>query len=740
MSQVNKILNPIVTELEATPETATLPLSAPPAANLGARLWQAVVGWGREEWQQWRRAFSGLAIYVLLLASLILLSLAWQSPFSYTLDTSTALNLDQPFMHNFNAIENTDPKTLKGNWFRWSKGEGTLAFAGVGRRDYSVQLNVAGSANPDPAYSLYANTQLIAQGKLEPGQKTYQFNVPASAISNKDGDLILTLKVPEFNPDKSDVRSLGFAFFSAKIEATSDGLILPPPNQLAALLGVILLAYVLLARAGFQTWRAAGGAGVLTLALTYGISTPGVRPWLTIFGTQLAFAFGWAVLMLVLLAIPMRRVWSNRWESRWALAIFGLALAVRLGGMLHPQAYHAVNEVDMGFHVNQMAVFWDAHLWWHKITSGEWGNRETYYPVTTYFLTGLFQWLISDRFLLLLVWMQTFEASRILLIYYLVKKTTGDGRSAVLAGFFMAVLPVNMLSLAWGQVANLFAEWLVLVALCLIVVKWDELRKPVYFAILTLTLLASFITHPGEVGISGLVFLLIGVVLWRRLGWRKSRLYLGIYILSVVLALASYHWMTVRDMVPEALDSISAKLNGTSVVSAVDPDAKTPTGIRVGGSVDDPGLGLPISYVHSLPEAVVEGFKGFWHEIRVYFDFFPVLMLPWALWWLWRTGRSSDEWSPFKQRLFWTGVVWTGVAIIFALVGLFLNLYVRYSLFMLPFVAIGAGLFLGRFWQRQRSAGQSWVALFLIFAFGSWIAFGTLTVFYDRLIYYLHGA
>ena len=731
MSQAKEriIANRIVAEPEATAPTVV-----ESGRVAGRRSVGAMVGsWGRDEGGRWRRVLGGFAPLVLLFGALLLLGLAWQVPFSYTLDASTELNLDQPFLHNFRSeIERTD-KTPQGQYFRWSKGEGSLLFPGIGRRDYRVQLTLAGSANPNPTYILYANSQKLAEGKLEAGLKSYVFDVPAGAISNKNGDLQLRLEVPSFQPP-GDSRELGFVFFSAKLDATDTGLIVPPLEQLGLLVGLIMLVYALLGRAGFAPWRAAGGAAFGAAVLAYVIATPGVRVWLTIFSTQLAYAFGLALLLVVALDVPMRRVWGSGWEARWTLTFFGLAFAFRLAAALHPQAGGSI--VDLGFHAHRMAALWDQHLWWDKITSTEWGNRQTYYPHTVHLLAGLFQWLIPDRNLLLLTWMNIFEASRVLLVFYLVKRATGDGRSAVFAAFFMAALPINMLSLEWGQVANLFAEWLVLVALCMAVVRWEELRKVPLFVVLTLTLLASFIVHPGEVLLSGIVFGAIGLVFWRTgNGGRQARIFLASYLLAIGLAFASYHWVTVRDMIPEALDSFNSRLQGNSVSSS-----SAQTGFRTGGSVSDSRMGFIIKKdVKTVPEMLVEGVKGFWREIRIYFDVFPVLMLPWALWWLWRTSRRDNSYGPFKQRLFWAGVIWTITAVVFAIVGLLLNLYVRYSLFMLPFVAIGAGLFLGRLWQRQTGPGQGWAIRLFVVALGGWITVGTLALLLDRVIYYLHG-
>lgn len=715
-----------------------MPEQAAPARSPGQRASSALSNWGRYELRLWRPVFSGPAPYALLLALLLLFVLAWQVPFSYSFNADDELHLDQPFLKNFNAPE----KAPNGPRFRWSKNEGSLDFPGIGKRSYRLQLNIAAGPNPNRHYVLYANKTKIAEAELNEAPQTYTFDIPAEAVSGKDGNLRVTLQVAGFTP-KGDSRELGFVLFGAKLEPLGGGWTVPPPLQIGWMLGTMLLLYALLARAGFAAWRASAATFGLALVPAYVLATPGARIWLTVYSSQVAFAFGWALLMVVLLDIPMRRVWEAGWERRWVLSIFGLTLALRLTGLLHPQSGPSIT--DLGFHLHRYADLWQGGQWWYKITSAEWGNRDTYYPLTVYLLMGPFNWLFGgDTRLMQIFWIATFESSRVLLVYYLVKKATGEARSAVIAAFFMAALPVGMLSVAWGQVANLFGEWLILVALCLVVVKWEKLRHPAYFLTLAITILATFIVHPGEVLLSGLAFLALGLVLWLSRGSRKqARIMLAAFLLAVVLSFASYHWVTVQTMVPQALDSLNAKLHGGTVSKE---SAAKCNGTKVSGQVEDARLGLPKQCIQGgLADILPEGLKTYWREIRIYFAVFPVLMLPWGLWWLWRTSRPSagpeafEKYAGSRRRLFWAGIVWTAIAVLFALVGLLVNLYVRYQLFMLPIVAIGAGLFLGQLWQRLDKMGRGGVAAFLTFALGAWVALGTLALFLDRMIYFAHG-
>ena len=64
---------------------------------------------------------------------------------------------------------------------------------------------------------------------------------------------------------------------------------------------------------------------------------------------------------------------------------------------------------------------------------------------------------------------------------------------------------------------------------------------------------------------------------------------------------------------------------------------------------------------------------------------------------------------------------WAVAVVLFALVGWVANLYVRYSLFLLPAVAIGAGMLLSLLWARGRLGAALTLLVVLFFAFNSLI-------------------
>ena len=123
----------------------------------------------------------------------------------------------------------------------------------------------------------------------------------------------------------------------------------------------------------------------------------------------------------------------------------------------------------------------------------------------------------------------------------------------------------------------------------------------------------------------------------------------------------------------------------------------------------------------------------------MYFLVLPILVVPWLLWWLWYSSRKAGpdradaKIRRGQRRLFWAVVAWFTTAGLFAIIGLSINLYVRYSLFLLPIAALALGVFLahvgrrGGWWGNLLTVGVS--VYFLVTA---------LALYYDRIIYALH--
>ena len=155
---------------------------------------------------------------------------------------------------------------------------------------------------------------------------------------------------------------------------------------------------------------------------------------------------------------------------------------------------------------------------------------------------------------------------------------------------------------------------------------------------------------------------------------------------------------------PLGLDELRAALAGqvsalsgpsgvgkSSLVNALYPGLN----LRVGGSVADRSLGLPVRFVDNWREWLTGGLEGFRNEARAYYRAWPLFGALLGFVGLWRSRGSTG-----RTRAVLVACAWAVAVITFALVGWIANLYVRYALFALPIVALGTGLLLGLLGRR----------------------------------------
>ncbi|HMA37235.1 MAG TPA: hypothetical protein VKY74_22460, partial [Chloroflexia bacterium] len=129
--------------------------------------------------------------------------------------------------------------------------------------------------------------------------------------------------------------------------------------------------------------------------------------------------------------------------------------------------------------------------------------------------------------------------------------------------------------------------------------------------------------------------------------------------------------------------------------------------IKIGGEVNDLSLGLRQRIVQDRGTWLVEGLRSFGAEAWAYFHAWPLLWAPLGFF----VARRGPE--PARRRMLTAAGVWAALALLYALVGWAANLYVRYALFLLPWVALGSGLLLSNLVARGR-AGRWLVAALML--------------------------
>lgn len=758
------------------------------------------------------RPLANPALYGLLLGAALLISLAYQRTPLYAIAIGGAPEQDRPYIDDFHDSEATTPGNEQFR-FRWTRGESVVRLPGLGARDYQLRLTLTGGPNPARTFRVAVNGNQLhgphgsAETPFGPGLQEYRFDLPAAFVAS--GDVVVLLAVAPFTP-QGDSRDLGLALNRVEVAPEGGGLTLPAYAELAWLTAAVGLVFAVLARCGFGTRAALAGGALWALGEAGFIAFD--RLWLTLLGSTIAWVLLAAGLLIAALDPPLARAWRRfGWAEeraggrRWLLALFGTVFVLRLCGVLHPHIFI----YDIGFHVNRLINVAEEGQYVLKVKSAEWGNRYTYYPPTMYLVLAPLRFLLADKALLIKVFAVTLDSTRILLLYLLVRRATGSARAALLAGFFLAALPISILAYQWGIFSNLFGEWFVLAALCLVVLAYERLRQPAIGAALAAALFMAFVSHPGVILLSGAVFLAIVALFWIARETRgQAGVLAAIYAVALLLSFAAYHRQTVGEMLPQAWQMAQRVVLGAGAGAGTEPTK--PTGlscqrdtsdaalkVQVGGPVFDPSLGLNPRCVHSWPDVLGGGLLGFWAEAVAYFRLLPLAAVPFALLWLrrrqaagtgrWRAGRrfvpaplalgagdaaparpvlatemavlstlgrvdaapmptqaavgsepggghaaGAEQATALQRRLFWCGIAWLVTAGGFAIVGLVLNLYVRYSLFLAPIAATCAGLFLARVWETGRWGRLAVWAIALSFGLAG------LALWYSRITFAGH--
>lgn len=647
----------------------------------------------------------GLALVVL---TPILLFLIYQVRLGQTIHVGV-LTDDKPYVVRMN-----DPEQTNFGLYRWTSADSLVRLPGQGGGPYRLTLQMAGSANPHPSVEVLVNGTSLRHFELSPGLAVYTVDVPASATTS--GDLLIELRATAFQP-RGDARQLGVVLTSVTATPTGDPGLLPPPIGVALpFWGLVLLAYLFAWIAGFGP-RGAGLSGGLVALGGAGLLLIN-RPWLTVWlatgGLLHAALTGLVLLILLRLLVPplyrLAGLDSGQHEIRWPLLVASLLFVAHFGGDLHPHT----RVVDLMFHVNRYNnVNRDGQLLL-MVESREWGTRETVYPPTAYLFMRPLRPLMPDVVTTVLFFMALAEATRLCLVYLVARKATADPLAGRFAAIIFGIVPMAYLPFSWGIATNIFGTWCITAIFALLALGYDQLRRPLLAATLTFIATLGLLAHPGEFVLTaatlGGAIVLFGIA--NRPHFRGPwPVLLGTVLLSGALAFALLYRLVAADMLSKGAETLGQKLGGGGGAQ----------GWRVGGAIDDGILGLKGYRVTTLPALLRGGLVGYWREAWGYYYLWPpvgaLAALP-----LMRGTRAL-------ARLRLTSILWWLVALLFALAGLLLNVYVRYAYYLLPAVAIGAGFTLARLSRHGRWA-QIAITVLLITttAAGLWLWYLRISV------------
>ncbi|HET9494761.1 MAG TPA: hypothetical protein VFR15_11065 [Chloroflexia bacterium] len=653
----------------------------------------------------------GVYFGVLLMA--VLSVAAYQVRPSY--DVAPGVPYDRGLISGFHDAEFTPPDAgLPYTRFRWSAGNASyIYFDGVGHQDFDAVVMVNGSrpeGAPPATMRLRAGDTVLLDTTVPPGISEHRFRVPREAVTG--GSVALRMDTNSFTVP-GDRRELGIILLRVRLDpgAGSDLFVEPHAGTIAALAGAVGLLCLLLA---FMSWGAGtvGLAGALLSLLASGLLAFD-RLWLT----QRGWPWAWAQALLVGAVVAALCWWVGGWliaaggvpwspAVRRALVTLVLVVfAVRLAGQLHPGIF----VYDLGFHANILAMVERGQLLFttQPAEFGGTGHSTFYLPTASLFIAPL-HWLMGDDRLAIRIFTVAAGTLGALPVFYVASRVMRSVRAGLFSAALYLIFPISVIIFSWGITTNIFGEFLALCALAVFVGSGPHLtpRRPAFWALSVLAML-TLLSHPGVLVLFSVALIgaCLAMLLWARSeeGRRHSLRGLSAYALAGVAAFVVYF----RNFVPElaaSLVRITGERGSEGVVHVV------------GGSVEDPGIGLFQREVDNFADWLLWGLRGFWGEFQAYYRVWPVVAAALGVWLVRLVARRRRQ--DFRRRALLAAVAgWAFAVALLALAGWTANLFVRYMLFALPIVALGSGVLLASLTTRGRWGLPLSVLVAVFFAF-----------------------
>jgi hypothetical protein len=405
--------------------------------------------------------------------------------------------------------------------YRWSSDRSTISLPGLGRSDWVITLDAI-LRHPDDApldATVYANGSPI--GKLpDGGPRRLSLLVPAALMPN--GDLTLTITSNVYQ----DPRPLGALIYELRVAPAGPGGWLPPADSLLYALVIALCLYLCLLRmTGWATTSAVLTFGVV-LSGTWALSA--ARYPAAFMLPRLAGLALWSVVLLLalerLLPWLFRRagVPLSQWALRGLLLIFFAGYWIKAGGMLYPYFIG----IDVAWHMGkvrqimagQLPLFYGVNSPLNESTmpTAEWGANRPVIPYSPWFhiFAVLFTFVPLPLVLTANMFSALVDGSRVLLIALLGRKAGLDERESLLAGLLYAVTPATFLLHSWGNIPTTFGMWWTLLCTTYIVVAYRRLDKPWPFVVLALLLTATLLIYTVMAAFMMFFLILLIPALW----------------------------------------------------------------------------------------------------------------------------------------------------------------------------------------------------------------------------------
>ncbi|HET9221646.1 MAG TPA: hypothetical protein VFO07_04045, partial [Roseiflexaceae bacterium] len=524
------------------------------------------------------------------------------------------------------------------------------------------------------------------------GPRRLSLLVPAALIPN--GDLTLTITSNVYQ----DPRPLGALIYELRVAPAGPGAWLPPADSLLYALVIALCLYLCLLR--MTTWATTSAVLAFGVVLMGAWALSTARYPAAFMLPRLAALAIWSVVLL--LALERLLPWLFRragvplssWALRGLLLIFFGGYWIKAGGMLYPYFIG----IDMAWHMGkvrqilagQLPLFYGINSPLNESTmpTAEWGANRPVIPYSPWFhiFAILFTFVPLPLVLTANMFSALVDSSRVLLIALLGRKIGLDERESLLAGLLYAVTPATFLLHSWGNIPTTFGMWWTLLCTTYIVVAYRRLDRPWPFGILTLLLTVTLPMYTVMAAFMMFFLLLLIPALWLTEsrgagGWRVDRRPIVALALAAAVALGIATLVYYGQYIGPILErTVPYFLRATTADQSV------------GVQNRDPFLTYLANYWPRLEYLRESGSYGL------------QLALPLGL-----LGMFSIH----NRRMRVVFACWLVVAVAFLVVGSRISMVDKHIFYLMPALALGVGLTMGRLWRHGLSARLLVASLYL---------------------------
>lgn len=643
--------------------------------------------------------------YLLAILALVAVTLAYQV--GGESGVRVGGGYDQPYVQGFHDRETSATQPIP---YRWATDRSRILLPGAGARPSTLIITAAprpdGLARP---VQVVVNGIPLASFTPKPGLNDYTFPLRPEQYSY--GDLTVDLiSDPQLVAGKGSTPvPYGPQITSVRVVAADGGgLVKPPLRPLAAWFVIAPTLFFLLRRLGLRPLVA---SGIVLAGLALGAwAITAQRLDLALFAPRVAFLLVLAYALLVLTDLVVPRLFARGGvtiaprEWRILQLIFLAVLTLKLGGILYPQLF----VIDQPWHnQNFEKVLHGRFLEIYRPTAGgiselpgQWGIQgQIPYPPFLYVFGLPFYLGPLGRDLSINLWSGLLDCSRPLLIFFLACRLGASVRAGLIAAFAMGLTACTFLLHSWGNYPTTISQWCALLFLVLLVARFRDLRRPWVFvgllALLTVTMLLYTVT---AVFIGLLLVVLLAGLAWRG-GPDERRQLLPLGGLLVGASLLAFFGYYVQFIGPLLADTLPAFRSGLGQGEAL-------------GIARDPFPLYAWKYLGRLA----------YYGVLV-----SLLLAPLGIWSLLR-GAHDRLAGPLLAA-------WYAVFALFFLTGTRIDMVDKEIWFIVPAIAICAGIACDTLLRRWNPARLTTAATGLYLAHLTWVG---LALWYVRIMISRH--